>query len=250
MLLLHGGSAHARWWDFVVPHLAERYRCVALDLRGHGDSGRPASLDYRLAAHAGDVGALIAALDLRRVVIVGHSFGGFVAMIYAGGAAATQLGGLVIVDSRARIGERSARLLQALCKLPHPHYASLSEAEQRFRLLPAGTTAPAPVLAHVVRHGMVQSADGTYTFKFDRRALSGTTPQDLAPALASVHCPILAVRGAQSEVVPASALGEFSAANPRAHTAEIPDAHHHVMLDQPAELARIICTFLDGGAAA
>jgi esterase len=244
VLLLHGGSAHAHWWDFVVPHLAERYRCVALDLRGHGESGWPATLDYGLAAHAGDVAALVDALALRGVAVVGHSFGGFVAMVYAQHAS-RQLSALVIVDSRARIGERSARLLQALRKLPHPHYASLAEAEQRFRLLPASTTADPSVLAHVIRHGMTQTADGTYTLKFDRRALSGAPAQDLAPALAAVQCPILAVRGARSEVVSAAALAEFPAANPRARTAEVADAHHHVMLDQPAALARVLRAFLD-----
>src|SRR6185369_619952 len=66
ILFLHGGSAHARWWDFVVEQLGARFRCLALDLRGHGDSPWPASLDYRLEAHAADVAAVIAALELRR----------------------------------------------------------------------------------------------------------------------------------------------------------------------------------------
>ena len=244
VLLLHGGSAHARWWDFVVPYLVERYRCIALDLRGHGESGWPATGDYSLAAHAGDVAALVAGLALPGVAVVGHSFGGFVAMVYARDAG-RHLSGLVIVDSRARIGERSARLLQALRKLPHPRYASLAEAAQRFRLMPASTTAEPSVLAHVVRHAVIQTADGTYTLKFDRRALSGAPAQDLTPALAAVQCPILAVRGAQSEVVSAAALAEFPAANPRARTAEVAGAHHHVMLDRPAELARAIRAFLD-----
>lgn len=244
VLLLHGGSAHARWWDFVVPHLAAPYRCVALDLRGHGDSGWSTTLDYGLAAHAGDVSAVVAALDLRGAAVVGHSFGGFVAMVY-GRDAGPQLSALVIVDSRPRISERSARLLQALRMLPHPHYASLEDAERRFRLLPSITTADPSMLAHVVRHSVTRAADGTYTLKFDRRALSGAPPQDLAPALAAIQCPILAVRGAQSQVVSPAALAEFPATNPRARTAEIAGAHHHVMLDQPAGLARVIRTFLD-----
>ena len=140
VLFLHGGSAHARWWDFVVPHLADRYRCVALDLRGHGDSGWPATLDYRLAAHAADVAAVIEALDLRDVAVVGHSFGGFVAMVFAPGAG-PRLSALVIVDSRVRISERSARFLDALRKLPHPRYATIEDATQRFRLLPAAHSA-------------------------------------------------------------------------------------------------------------
>ena len=244
LLLLHGGSAHARWWDFVIPHLVDAYRCVAFDLRGHGDSEWPASGDYTLAAHAGDVAAVVAALDLRDAAIVGHSFGGFVSLVYAGVAGA-QPASLVIVDSRARIGERAARLMQALRKLPHPEYATLDDAVRRFRLLPADTAAPASVLAHVARHAMRQTASGAYTLKFDRRALSGAPAQDLTPALRSVRCPILAVRGAESQVVSQAALAEFSAANPRTQSAEIAGAHHHVMLDRPAELARVMRQFLD-----
>jgi pimeloyl-ACP methyl ester carboxylesterase len=244
VLLLHGGSAHARWWDFVVPRLADRYRCVALDLRGHGDSAWPTTPDYGLAAHAGDVAAAIDALDLRDVALVGHSFGGFVAMAYAA-AAPVRLAALVIVDSRARISARSARLLEALRKLPHPRYANLAEAERRFRLLPSATAARPDVLAHVIRHGMTRTPDGMWTLKFDRRALSGTAPQDLSPALAATRCPILAVRGEHSDVVSAAAMAEFPAANPRAVTAEVAGAHHHVMLDRPEALAHVIGQFLD-----
>jgi len=243
VLFLHGGSAHARWWDFVVNPLADRYRCIALDLRGHGDSTWPAPPDYRLQTHAADVAAVIDALDLRAVAVVGHSFGGFVAMAFAR-AAAARLSALVIVDSRARITARSARFLEALRKLPHPRYASLEEAAQRFRLLPSATNAAPHVMAHVVRHGMVQSADGSWTLKFDRRAMADTPAQDLSPALAAIGCPILAIRGEHSEILSAAGLVEFQAANPRATTTEVSGAHHHVMLDQPDALARVIGEFL------
>lgn len=243
VLLLHGGSAHARWWDFVVPRLARQYRCVALDLRGHGDSSWPTSLDYRLEAHAADVSAVVDALDLHDIAVVGHSFGGFVSMAYAPGAG-PRLSALVIVDSRAHINERSARFLQALRKMPHPRYATPAEAVRRFRLLPAAHNADPEVLAHVVRHGLTQTAEGTWTLKFDRRAMSGTPAQDLSSALAAVRCPILVIRGERSEIVSPAALAEFQTANPGAVTAEIAGAHHHVMLDQPQALAEVIGAFL------
>src|SRR6185369_15349988 len=59
MLLLHGGSAHAHWWDFVAGDLTATHRVLALDLRGHGDSGWPADAVYDLDAHVGDVLGLL-----------------------------------------------------------------------------------------------------------------------------------------------------------------------------------------------
>ena len=165
-------------------------------------------------------------------------------MVYAPRAGA-RLAALVIVDSRARIGERSARLLEALRKLPHPRYASLEEAIRRFRLLPAAHNAAPEVLAHVVRHGMIQTADGTWTLKFDRRAMSGTPAQDFSPGAGgrrSRRCSPSAASTARSS--PPDGLAEFRAANPRAATAEIAGAHHHVMLDQPEALAQVIGEFL------
>lgn len=243
-VFLHGGSAHAHWWDFTLPLLAQRYRCIALDLRGHGDSSRPPDGNYTLAAYADDVCAAIDALGLRRPALIGHSFGGFVAMVVAG-RMGDGLAALAIVDSRARIGVRSARLLEALRKLPQPRWADADEAIARFRLLPSATVAPPDVLAHMARHGMRQDADGAWTMKFDRRALAGAPAQDLAPHLTAARCPVLAVRAVHSEIVTADGLAEFRAAVPQVELAEIADAHHHVMLDQPAALARVLGDFLD-----
>lgn len=243
VLFLHGGSAHAHWWDFTIPHLRDRFRCVALDLRGHGDSDRSAAGDYGLAAHAGDVAAVVEALDLAGGGVVGHSFGGWVAMVYAGRAGGA-VGALAILDSRPTIGVRSARMLEALRKLPHTRYATHAEAITRFRLLPAATTADAAVVAHVATHGVVRDVDGTFLPRFDRRALAGAGAQDLTPHLRAARCPILAVRAAHSEIVDAAALAAFRTAVPSVELAEIADAHHHLMLDQPAAVAAVVGRFL------
>lgn len=243
VLFLHGGSAHAHWWDFVLPHLAPRFHCVALDLRGHGESARAADDDYGLPAHASDVAAVVEGLGLRRGAVVGHSFGGWVAMVYAG-AAGDDLAALAVLDSRPHVGVRSARMLEALRKLPPTRYPTREEAIRRFRLLPAATTANPAVVAHVAAHGIVADDEGRYLPRFDRRALAGAGPQDLTPHLRAARCPILAVRAAQSEIVDAASLQAYREAVPDAEIAEIPDAHHHLMLDQPAAVADVLDRFL------
>jgi pimeloyl-ACP methyl ester carboxylesterase len=82
MLLLHGGLAHAHWWDFLAPLMLDRYRVLALDLRGHGESSWDRAADYGLEAHVSDVLSFIRAMNLEGVTLVGHSFGGQVALEY------------------------------------------------------------------------------------------------------------------------------------------------------------------------
>lgn len=244
VVFLHGSAAHAHWWDFVLPLLADRYRCVALDLRGHGDSSAPADDDYAIATHAGDVARLLSTLGVRRTALVGHSFGGLVAMQYAA-SLGSGLGALAVIDSRIALGPRSVRFLEALRRFPPPRYASLDEAVARFRLLPAATTASESVLRHMALHAIVESGNGSWTLKGSRRALGGAREQDLGAGLGTAACPLLVVRGAHSSVVDAEALLAFAHAAPHAQLVEIANAHHHVMLDQPAALASVLGAFLD-----
>ena len=243
MLLLHGGSAHAHWWDFFAARMVDRYRVLALDLRGHGDSAWSADGEYEISTHVGDVLGLIDALGLRSLVLVGHSFGGLVAM-----AVAEQAGGsiesLVVIDTRLKVGERAARFMGALRRLPQPIYGSLEEAIERFRLLPAANDAAPEVLRHVARNAVHRLDDGTWTLKFDRRGIANTKPCDLSGSLASVRAPVLVVRAAASELMSEADLAEFRAVAPHAEAVIVPDAHHHVMLDRPEALADAVWRFL------
>ncbi len=246
VLLLHGGSAHAHWWDWFAARLVDRYRVLALDLRGHGDSDWAEAGEYGLEYHAADVRRLAEALELRQLTVAGHSFGGLVA-VAAASALRERLAALIVVDTRIKVTEQAARFMGALRRLPHPVYASLEEAIRRFRLLPAANGASAEVLSHMARHAVRQEADGRWTLKFDRRAMVNTRPCDLTAALSAVWCPALFVRGSESQLVSAAALAELAAVTPHGETAEIAGAHHHVMIDQPLALAETVRRFLRRG---
>lgn len=83
VVLLHGLGASAYSWRRVAPILAERFRVVAVDLRGHGRSDKPFDQVYAPAAQAELVRDVLHQLRLRRVTLVGHSYGGAVSLLMA-----------------------------------------------------------------------------------------------------------------------------------------------------------------------
>jgi pimeloyl-ACP methyl ester carboxylesterase len=238
VLLLHGGSAHARWWDFVVPHLG-RVRALALDLRGHGDSEWAAGGAYRMGDYAEDVGAAIAGLHLERPALVGHSLGAFVALRYALDHPEA-LCALVLVDGRASFGVSGSRRLRLLGMLGAARYGSLEEAVAKFRPLPEETVAEPDVLRHVARHSFRRESDGRWTAKFDRASLAAHESFDLRHRLAELELPVLFVRGEHSTVVSAAGQSKLAAACRRGRSVEIPGCHHHVLIDRPDLLGRAI----------
>jgi pimeloyl-ACP methyl ester carboxylesterase len=238
VLLLHGGSAHARWWDFVVPHLGEVH-AFALDLRGHGDSEWARGGAYRVEDYAEDVGTAIAALDLEQPVLVGHSLGAFVALRYAVDHPRA-LSSLVLVDGRASFGASGSRYLRLLGMLDSAEYDSLEGAVAKFQPLPKETIARPEVLARVARHTFRRRSDGRWTPKFDRASLASHEPFDLKSRLGDLEFPVLFVRGEHSTVISATTQAKLSAACREGRSVEIPGCHHHVLIDRPDLLGREI----------
>src|SRR5262249_43701121 len=97
LLMLHGVTGHARTWDDEAAAFAARYRVLALDQRGHGDSDPSPDADYTVATLSADIAAFTGALGLSHLSIVGLSMGGRVAIAFAG-QATVSVERLVIVD--------------------------------------------------------------------------------------------------------------------------------------------------------
>lgn len=244
VVLLHGGSAHAYWWEPVAPVLADGRRVVALDLRGHGDSAWADPPTYDAEDYARDIVAAADALGLTTLVLVGHSLGGIVAA-FAAARLGDRVRALVVIDSRTKVVSGRTGTMQRLGALPHPTYRSREEGIARYRLLPVGPCQRPDLLARMAEHALRPDGAGGWTFKFDRAVLSAVRPRDIRPLLADLRCPILAVRGSESPMMPAKATEAMAAVAPQLETVEISGAHHHVMLDRPVELARVLHGFLE-----
>lgn len=79
LLLLHGLGGNLMTWDQVIPELSQHFTVIAPDLLGHGRSAKPRA-DYSLGGYANGMRDLLSVLGISRVTVVGHSFGGGVAM--------------------------------------------------------------------------------------------------------------------------------------------------------------------------
>jgi pimeloyl-ACP methyl ester carboxylesterase len=78
-LLLHGAGASHAMWDFMVPILANSFKVITCDFRGHGDSDRGDPSKYSIELFADDVMALLDGLAIEKVHLIGYSMGGLVA---------------------------------------------------------------------------------------------------------------------------------------------------------------------------
>ena len=244
LCFLHGGAAHAHWFDAVTPAFADRFHVVALDQRGHGESAWAEPPAYGTDDFTGDLAAVMDALGWARMIVVGHSMGGHNAMTFAAWHP-ERVAALVIVDSRPVIPAERLTVMHARGRrLPRLH-PSAEAAVQSFRLLPRETVADPALLAHVARAGLTQR-EGGWGWRFDPATHGSRKPVDAWPLLGRITAPTLNARAALSPVLTQDMAERLRASIPNAALATIPGAYHHLTLDQPAEFTAALTKFLAG----
>jgi pimeloyl-ACP methyl ester carboxylesterase len=214
LILLHGVRDHARSWDRVAAAFSDRYRVLAPDLRGHGDSEWAKGGFYPTEGYVFDLAELVETLRLETFALIGHSLGGNVGLRYAAlypdkVRRIVAIEGLshspkLLAEQRAvpvetRLRDWIARQREIAGKPPR-RYASLAEATAR--LASAHPRLDAEFAAHLARHGVRDWPDGSVSFKFDP-ALRAFPPVEMAAEdvwrlWTRVTAPALLVYGAQS----------------------------------------------------
>ena len=196
IVLLHGVASNSRIWITTAPLLAEKFRVYALDQRGHGESDKPDG-GYEFDSVVADLDAFIEALELERPVVVGHSWGGNVALQYAA-THQKQAAGLIMVDGgyievSARPGMTWERAEKEMAppELTHLTPAQLTKGAKKWRL---GEIWSDEVEAALMGNFEVTEA-GTIRPRLSRanhmqvvRALWDQKPSEL---FADVRCPTL-----------------------------------------------------------
>jgi pimeloyl-ACP methyl ester carboxylesterase len=235
IVFLHGGALTAHTWDLVCIGLRDAHRCIALDLRGHGDSGW--SDDYRIETATEDVAALATALDAARCHLVGMSLGGNIAAHFAG-AYPSRTASLTMVDVGPGVDFGATRSLR--------NFVEDAQDVDNIETIIAAALLVNPhmdrdKLVYRLTHSMQRTDDGRYRWKVDRRR-----PHDYdhilgklaeLPALApNIRCPVLIARGGRSRIFSDDAAARCAALFENGTWVRIEEAGHNVQEDNPRAL--------------
>jgi pimeloyl-ACP methyl ester carboxylesterase len=243
LVCVHGGGANAHWFDFVGPSLAQACRVLAVDLRGHGDSTWAEPPVYTFEAHMQDLRVLLHAERITRPLLMGHSMGGILLTQYAG-TWPQDVGALIVCDSRPVFSDEAAETLQQLGRRAGREYPTLEDYTVHFRIRPDGLRAAPEMHRYIARSAARQLPNGMWIHKLDRRAYAQRGPVNTLPFWQRLSCPALVLRAEHSVRLTPALLQQVKEVCPHMEWAEVPEAGHHLMLDQPEPTVALVREFL------
>jgi esterase len=245
ILFLHGGGINAHTWDCVTVMLRDRFRCVALDQRGHGDSEWSPVVDYRIATHVGDIEGFVEALGLQRPIVVGQSMGGLNSIAYAT-RHSDRLRAMVIVDVAPEISAAGADRIRDFASTPE------LDSPQAFleRAVKFNPLRDPAVLRRSLYYNLRETPSGKWVLKHDQRRRSDDAIRSftddrlqLASEASKIKCPTLLVRGSLSDVLTDEAAGKFARSLPDGRWVRVENSGHNVQGDNPRGLLDAMTAF-------
>jgi pimeloyl-ACP methyl ester carboxylesterase len=252
VLLLHGGGQTRHAWKRTAQELAERgFHTLAMDLRGHGESGWSPDGNYAIDRYAADVRA-VAGTFARKPILVGASLGGISSLLAEGEAPASIAAALVLVDITPRVDPNGvAKIRGFMAAHIEEGFATLDEAADAVAAyLPHR---PRPRNVEGLRKNLRLGPDGRFRWHYDPAFVHNRADRDdptrferLAAAAQRLTVPALLVRGGSSELVSEEAAREFVAMVPRARYVDVRGAGHMVAGDLNDAFTQEVVRFLDG----
>ena len=263
VVLLHGLASTCRIWDFVAPILARDFAVIAVDQRGHGDSGKPEH-GYDFASVAGDAAGLLKGRGIQSPVLVGHSWGADVALELAV-ARPDLLQGIVFVDGGTI--DASARyntLDDALVQMAPPDFSGVTPQQFMERVRSGGQWATligqhGKSAEDIILGNFETLEDGTLRAKLSRdnhlriiEALWDHHPREL---YSRVACPVLMMPARQREnpdayertLARSESIAAAERLLPNSKTVWLEDSIHDVPVQRPELVAETIRDHILGG---
>jgi pimeloyl-ACP methyl ester carboxylesterase len=248
IVMLHGFGVSGHMFDEFAERMQDRYRLIALDQRGHGDSDWAPDGDYTRDSFVGDLEGVRAALGLERFVLVGHSMGGLNSVAYVN-RYPEHVRALVLVDVGPESAKEGVDNIVRFTRGPDElDFDEFVEMAHRFN--------PRRSLENIrerMRHRLRPLENGKWTWKFDKRfrepesglRIGSEMTNDQTWALfRGVRMPTLLVRGGESDVLTQAVAERAASEMPRATLVVVPGAGHSVPGDNPDAFTAAVREFL------
>ena len=246
ILFLHGGGLNAHTWDLVCLSLRDDFHCLALDLRGHGDSEWSPQGDYAIASHVRDVEGFVDLLGLKDFVLVGMSLGAVTAAGYAS-LQSQELAALVIIDAGPEIQRAGGQRIRDFVV----DTATLDSIDEFVaKAISFNPRRDPRLLRRSLLYNLRATPDGKWMRKNDTRHM-GVRPFESIidesrrqwDGVPSISCPTLVVRGANSDVFRDEDAAKLAASLRNGRWVKVDNAGHTVQGDNPAGLLAVMREF-------
>jgi len=253
LILIHATGFLAALWRPIAERLAGRFRVIAVDQRGHGDSDKPSD-GYSFELFADDLQRLIEDLELDRPLAAGHSSGGTTIVVHAARYPRVIRRAVLIEPILPRPewftappGGRTANSLADAARKRRAVWPSTDKLFRTYRSREAFQTWREDVLRLYVQEGTFQRDDGRVELKcppeIEARFFEAVMKMDFWPLLPKVQCPALILWGPDGNLHGRLAEG-VQEALPQARTVLVPGTTHFLPQERPDEVARLMEEFL------
>lgn len=253
IVMLHGFGVSGHMFDEFAERLQGGYRLLALDQRGHGDSSWAQDGDYSREAFVADIEGFREALGLESFILMGHSMGGLNAVSYVN-AHPERVRSLILVDVGPEAAKEGVDNIVRFTRGPDElDFEEFVQMAHRFN--PRRTVEN---IRERMRHRLKQLENGKWTWKFDSRFRqqdgllkigSDLTNDQVWALYRAIRCPVLLIRGAESDVLTQDIAERCVREMQRARLVVVPGAGHSVPGDNPDAFTEAVRTFLDDVAA-
>ena len=246
LIMLHGLRSYAATWHLLAPLLAEHFYVVALDQRGRGQSDWAEYSSYQTEYYVHDLEDLIAELKVDQIILIGHSLGGTNALEFTR-LHPEQVQALIVEDigpGSSIQGEGAARIRHEMQSTPLS-FASWDEATafwQKLRPL-----IDEQGIQSRLQHTLLEK-DGLIHWRHDQEGIAKARLSfpsiDLWPAVKSLTCSTLFIKGGLSDFLTTEILEKIKENNKLVKTVEIAEASHYVHDDQAEQFNQTLQDFL------
>ena len=242
LLFVHGGGGHSHWWSFLAPFFSKHFKVAAVDLSGMGESGHRA--EYSAEIRSVELLKVIEDANLGvNVFVIGHSFGGLTATKFAQ-KYGKSINGLILADSPIRPPEISSK--RKVRRMGNKrHYPDYKTALGRFRLMPEQDCENDFLVKHIGHHSIKEEREG-WTWKFDGKAMHNRRfTEPYHTYLKEISCKTALVYGDESALLDIKTVDYMTSLMKKGSpVVGIPEAKHHLLLDQPMAFVSVIRSIL------